>query len=261
VVRPASSSGITQSKLPVAVYLYGGSHVGSGANDPRYNMSALIAHATKNGLAFIGVTLNYRSGPWGLIAGREVQGTRNNNIGLHDQRLALHWIQENIEGFGGDPRRVTLWGASSGAEDVGLHLTAYDGREDGLFRAAILQSGGPVTPTGIRWTPADDLYHQLIETTSCRSAEDPLSCLRTLDVDVLDAAFNSSVGMFMSLPAMDGDFVRGYGSLSLKMRKVAKVPILSMTVTNEGASYIPADMHTLDDLRRHLIGMKMLSIP
>lgn len=31
---------------------------------------------------------------------------------------ALHWIQENIEGFGGDPRSVTLAGHGTGAACV-----------------------------------------------------------------------------------------------------------------------------------------------
>jgi carboxylesterase type B len=34
------------------------------------------------------------------------------NIGMKDQRLALHWIQENIRAFGGDRKKVTIGGQS-----------------------------------------------------------------------------------------------------------------------------------------------------
>jgi carboxylesterase type B len=84
------------------------------------------------------VSIAYRLNTWGFIASTEVQGSGNTNLGLRDQRLALHWLQENIAAFGGDPSKVTIWGESAGAGSVGWHLTAYNGRDDGLFRGGIV---------------------------------------------------------------------------------------------------------------------------
>lgn len=53
--------------------------------------------------------------------------TASVNAGLLDQRLAMRWVQDNIEAFGGDPARVTLYGESSGAISIGFHLIANGG--------------------------------------------------------------------------------------------------------------------------------------
>lgn len=91
----------------------------------------------------IAVSMNYRLGMWGFLQTPGLVAEGSSNAGLMDQRLALRWIQENIASFGGDPSRVIVWGESAGAQSIAYQLFSYDGRNDGLYRGAILESGGP----------------------------------------------------------------------------------------------------------------------
>jgi carboxylesterase type B len=70
--------------------------------DQRYNTSFMVENSVRIGKPIIAVTINYRLSAWGFLSGsKEVQESGNMNVGLRDQRLALHWVQENIEAFGG----------------------------------------------------------------------------------------------------------------------------------------------------------------
>lgn len=226
-------------------------------------MSFISSHASAIGLDFIAVTFNYRSSLWGYVSGEEIINSGQTNIGLHDQRLALRWIQENISGFGGDPKKVTLWGGSSGAADVGLHLTAFGGRDDALFRAAIMQSGGPITVNRMaaNATGTMKMYADLVERTGCANAESALSCLRELPLETIDKVFNQSDNDRMmtrfSFPMVDGDMVRKLGSQLIAESAFINVPIISGVVANEGSAYTDGVVATWAETYEFLTGMPL----
>ena len=138
IVRPSGHEG---QSLPVAVWIHGGGFVMGGSSDLRYNLSFIVEQSVKIGKPIIGVSIPYRLSGWGFLDSKEVRNENATNLGMHDQRAALYWLQENIQSFGGDPLKVTIWGESAGGLAVGIHLIAYGGRDDKLFAGAISESG------------------------------------------------------------------------------------------------------------------------
>ena len=64
------------------------------------------------------VTVNYRLGALGFLDLSSFpprHGAFDSNLGLRDVLAALRWVRDNIAAFGGDPKRVTLFGESAGA--------------------------------------------------------------------------------------------------------------------------------------------------
>jgi carboxylesterase type B len=98
VVRP---SGYEGKKLPVAFWIHGGTFVNGGGADQRYNLSFIVEQSVTIGKPIIAVSINYRLSLWGFASSKELQADGALNIGLRDQRLAMHWVQENIKAFGG----------------------------------------------------------------------------------------------------------------------------------------------------------------
>ena len=58
------------------------------------------------GKPIIGVSFNYRLSGWGFLYSQEVVDAGLANLGFRDQRLALHWLQENIFQFGGGKHHI-----------------------------------------------------------------------------------------------------------------------------------------------------------
>lgn len=83
-----------------------------------------------NSNSFVSVIIQYRLGAFGFLSSEEIHRYGQVNAGLLDQNFALQWVQKHIHKFGGDPKRVTVAGESSGAGAVMLQAMAYGGKQN-----------------------------------------------------------------------------------------------------------------------------------
>lgn len=139
VWRPAGTS--SGDNLPVMVWIHGGAFIMGSGSMSIYDGTELARQGV------IVVTLNYRLGRFGNFvtpALREEQARRGEpatNFWLMDQIAALRWVRGNVSAFGGNPKRITVFGESAGAVSVATLLAVPQAR--GLLAQAIMQSGSP----------------------------------------------------------------------------------------------------------------------
>lgn len=143
-------------------------------------------------------------------------------------------------------------GESAGAMSVGFHLVAYNGRDDKLFRGAIMQSGNSVQPGPQHGAEHfDDQYQAVIDRANCTGAPDVLDCLRHTPFEVMNAAINttSATGWHAVL---DGDIVSGYRSQRHNAGNYVHVPIIIGANNDEGTGLGPMGIDTSDQFLEFL---------
>ncbi|KAK7408725.1 hypothetical protein QQX98_009082 [Neonectria punicea] len=245
VVRPAGVK--PGDDLPVGVWVHGGSYIMGGSRDPRYNLSYIVEQSVAEKKPMVAVSINYRLSYWGFLFSKEMEKAGAGNIAFRDQRMALQWLQDNIAAFGGSPDKVTIWGESAGARSLGMQLVAYDGRSDGLFRSAILQSGSPVAKftDASGWQP---YFDSLVKKTGCADATDRLNCLRELPWETLNDIFSGATPLDVTARTLsaviDGDFMTDQAYTLLKQGKFAHVPVLLGNNFDEGTAYAKQGIST-----------------
>ncbi|KAK3305024.1 carboxylesterase family protein [Chaetomium strumarium] len=252
IIRPRREAG-GKGLLPVMVWIFGGGWQQGATADPRYNMSYIIRQAAVNNKPILGVSINYRLAAFGFLDSKEVRSAGVNNLGLLDQRVALHWIKKNIAEFGGDPDRVTIWGESAGAYSVGAHLVANNGDNEDLFKAAIMDSGNAVGPpwNGTNWH--QPMYDRIVSKAGCANSSDTLQYLRELPFESLYAVAYEGLEWFATV---DGEFITEYPQLSITRGRFARVPILLGTTTDEGTSFGTTGVDTDEECIEQLTASK-----
>ncbi|XP_017488109.1 PREDICTED: uncharacterized protein LOC108376414, partial [Rhagoletis zephyria] len=127
------------ASLPVIVLLVSASHATNLG--PQLDGSLLASYGQ-----VVVVTLSYRLGALGFLPAH-VDGILRGNYGLLDIVAGLHWLQQNIAAFGGQPANVTLIGHGHGAALA--HILALSPMAKGLFNRVVLMSGSALAPWAI----------------------------------------------------------------------------------------------------------------
>ncbi|PHH89630.1 hypothetical protein CDD83_5614 [Cordyceps sp. RAO-2017] len=194
VQRPAYTK--PSAKLPVLVWIYGGGFENGASRG--YDGTSLLTFAKRQKQPFIYVALSYRLGGFGFLPGAEVLRDGSANLGLLDQRLALEWVADNVEHFGGDAEKVTLWGESAGAISIVHQMALYNGnatyKGKPLFRGGIMNSGSITAVKPIDSKKPQDIYNQVVKAAGCAKSYDTLSCLRKVDYQTLLVATSTLPG-------------------------------------------------------------------
>ena len=223
-------------KRAVMVWIYGGDfQIG---DQETYDAKAFVG---LNDVVL--VTLNYRLSLFGFLSTSE--NNLSGNYGLWDQQMAIQWVHDHIESFGGDPMKVTIFGESAGAASV-VYQAMYEGNE-GLFQRVIAQSGSANSAWAYQTDPAA-AYLNFANKSGCfnENRVEIIRCLRNLtSTDIVDLLKYADAFR----PVTDGEFVKIhpvelYLNSSAKardiLRRLADLDFIFGVTSAEGGSDLPA---------------------
>ncbi len=226
VTVPAGAT--ADERLPVLVWLHGGSYVTGAGDLPIYDPTALV---TEHRVVVVNVT--YRLGLFGYLARPGVPG----NLGLLDQRAALCWINRHIAAFGGDPANVTVMGESAGADSVAHLMITPDA--PALMRRAVVMSA----PLGLMHR-RDRMYAAMATTAAELPAGAPVDDVLALTnrLERLGFRYGLRAGMPFG-PQYGLDPLPPEGEAPAAWSAVAsKIDLLIGHTEREGALFVPPSL-------------------
>ena len=231
--------------LPVMVWIYGGGFVNGSTASPAYSGEVLA----RKGVVYVSIA--YRVGVLGFLAhpGLSAESPRHlsGNYGLLDQIEGLKWVQANIEAFGGDPRKVTIFGESAGG--MAVSMLAASPLAKGLFRGAMSESGGSFAAPRNPGLPGENMItlkeaEQDGLTVAAKAGAKTVAELRALPADKVSAAGGGGppglvpqgLGMW---PVVDGYVVPDDQYRLYEQGRFNETPVLIGINSDEGVSFSP----------------------
>ncbi|KAI0870187.1 carboxylesterase [Hypoxylon argillaceum] len=226
-----------RDKLPVGLFVPGGSFRNGGLDVPYYNPAGWINRSQQH----IMVTINYRVNIFGFP---NAVGLETQNLGILDQRLALKWVYENIEAFGGDRNRITLWGHSAGALSVDILNFAYP--DEPLAAAIFLMSGTAMRTFAQGDNALQTNFSFVAKKLGCdlpEDAEAELECMQQIPVNLISNFVghygdNHTKPSLFFRPTVDDRIIyRNYTERAMR-GLISRLPALVSITSNEQSSLI-----------------------
>lgn len=169
-------------------------------------------------------TVEYRVGVFGFFS--LLDDAAKGNFGLLDQKMAMHWIWDNIREFGGNPESITVFGGGTGAISIGFHVVSPVSK--GLFVRAISQSGTMLTPSALQHNPVE-CATALARSLECPATpyRDLLTCLRHVSAETLLEASRGITPLTGGWrPVIDGYFLPAHPLQLLDQGKFNPVDLI-----------------------------------
>ena len=242
-----STPALDNETRPVMVWFHGGGFW-SGSGDWLLYDGANLARSQN----VVVVTVTHRLNAFGFLHLPEIGGSKYaeaSNVGMRDMALALDWVQNNIENFGGDPDRVTIFGQSGGGGKVSV-LTAMPAVQ-GRYHRGIIMSGSTLEIEDP--DSATEQTQRFIEYTGANSVD----ALQSMPWQQLNAAAESHP--FRMGPTVDGTTVPAHPYSPAAPEISASIPLIIGTTEFEANFFPdtpldPIDADTLEQLVRRETG-------
>jgi para-nitrobenzyl esterase len=188
-------------KLPVMVWIHGGRYW-TGESD-QYAGQWLSA----NGNVVL-VTIQYRLNSLGFFATPELADAGSINVGFQDQILAIEWVRNNINNFGGDRKEITLFGESAGGNAALLHTMVHKYTDPSCYldymQTVILHSTWQWIMPTLAQQKAASIKFAASKGCSQTNSVDMLACMRALPATSV-VATSGPINYFQ--PSVDGIFL------------------------------------------------------